>query len=98
MSKHTIIAGIDCGAMIADGKLAPAVGAARELVFEADANSQESRIIHAPSMFKQAKAIVLTHTVTVKCDEMGCNQTTVADIYANKSFAYTDMNTLGRVT
>jgi hypothetical protein len=49
-------------------------------------------------MFKQAKAIVLTHTVTVKGDEMGCNQTTIVDIYANKSFEYTDMNTPGRVT
>ena len=48
-------------------------------------------------MFRQARTLAFSHTLTVQGDTMTYSESTLLDIYDKKSFDHSDVNTLRRV-
>jgi len=86
-------------AVVAGGTLSSPASLDEELVFSvtAEAGADEFGIAQAAFMFRQARTIAFSHTLTVHGDTMTYSESTVLDIYDKKSFDHSDVNTLRRV-
>jgi len=86
-------------AVVAGGTLGSPASLDEELVFSvtAEAGADEFGIAQAAFMFRQARTIAFSHTLTVQGDTMTYAESTVLDIYDKKSFDHSDINTLRRV-